>query len=283
MPPRRPPKTTLRGGVRKVTRESQTKKALGKYERKLQLMSRYADDVRHLSLLLSHGEYQENAIATKFTVPDGQLIVFVSKTGVYLPQKIIDDNFYSIFGSVQGVSNLLKKGTGVPWYLKGFKKRTYGPGDQCPNLTLHMSDPAWGGMGIHALPLRARLDGPGAPPGQFRGQTRKLRDIAGRGVLFVVACRAVAGREQTPAYFHAPNYTLRTGGVDERILQRFNRKADIGSRAEVRRARKQIREAIRMSDPREPMNIDGLSTRRRTALAGIFRKRASVLRKKRRA
>lgn len=273
------------GSVRKVTREGRTKKAVGKYERKLQLMSRYADQGR-LSLLLSHGEYQGNAIATKFTVPEGQLIVFVSKTGVYLPQKIVDKQFYEIFGDKRNVSDLLKKKTfPLPWYLKGFRKRTYGPGDQCPNLTLHMFDPAWEGMGIHALPLKAPLRGPGAPPGEFRGQTKKLRDITGRGVLFVVACRAVVGREQSPTFVHAPNYTLRTGTrlPNERILQRFDRKTDIGATAEVRRARKQMREAIRLGDPREPMNINGMPVRRRKVIAGMMRRRAATLRKKRRA
>lgn len=275
-------KRPIAGSVRKVTRESQTKRVVGKYERKLELMGRYADQGR-LSLLLSHGEYQGDAIATKFKVPEGQLIVFVSKTGVYLPQKIVDQKFYEIFGDKRNVSDLLTRKTfPVPWYLKGFRKRTYGPGDQCPNLTLHMSDPAWGGMGIHPLPLKARLEGPGAPPGAFHGQTKKLRDLAGRGVLFVVACRAVVGRVQSPTFFHAPNYTLRTGAhlPDERILQRFNGKTDVGATREVRRARRQLREAIRRSDPREPMNIDGMPSR--TALAGMFRKRAATLRKKRR-
>lgn len=281
MPVARP----LTGGVRKVTRESRTKKTMGKYERKLELMRRYADEGR-LSLLLSHGEYQENAIATKFTVPEGQLIVFVSKTGVYLPQKIVNQQFYDIFGDKRNVSNLLKRRTfPVPWYLKGFRKRTYGPGDQCPNLTLHMSDPAWGGMGIHTLPLTKGLEGPEAPPGAFHGQTKKLRDLAGRGVLFVVACRAVVGREQSPTFFHAPNYTLQTGAhlPDERILQRFDRKTDIGATPEVRRAMKQLREAIRLGDPREPMDIDGMPAQRRRAIAGMVRKRAATLRKKRRA
>lgn len=280
MPAARP----LTGGVRKVTRESRTKKTVGKYERKLELMSLYADQGR-LSLLLSHGEYQGDAISTKFTVPEGQLIVFVSKTGVYLPQKIVDHKFYEIFGNKRNVSDLLKKKTfQLPWYMKGFRKRTYAPGDQCPNLTLHMSDPAWGGMGIHALPLTAKLEGPGAPPGAFHGQTKKLRDLTGRGVLFVVACRAVVGRDQSPTFLHSPNYTLRTGThlPDERILQRFNRKTDIGATAEVRRAKKQLREAIRLGDPREPMNIDGMPARRRKAIAGMMRRRAATLRKKRR-
>jgi len=279
MPPTRP---SLAGSVRKVTRESRTKQAMSKYERKLRLMSRYADDTGRLGLVLSHGEYQENAIATKFTVPDGQLIVFVSKTGVYLPQAIIDRSFYDIFGSVQGVSNLLKKGTNVPWYLKGFKKRTYGPGDQCPNLTLHMKDPAWRGMGIHALPLKAPLSGPGAPPGAYNGQTKKLRDIAGRGVLFVVACRAVVGREQSPEYVHAPRYTLRPRLAPEKVLQKFDKKVDLGASAEVRRARKQL--LARADLGTNWMNVDGLprrGLRDRRRLAGVMRKRASAMRRTR--
>lgn len=276
-------KVAVSGGrVGKVTRESQTKKAMKKYESKFGLMSRYADDVRNLALILSHGEYQENAIATKFRVPEGQLIVFVSKTGVYLPQKIIDQNFYGIFGSAPGVSNLLKRrmGRAVPWYLKGFEKRTYAPGDQCPNLTLHMSDPAWGGMGLHALPLKARLDGPGAPPGQFRGQTKKLADIRGRGVLFVVACRAVVGQQQIPTYYHASGYTLRARAKSpERVLQAFEKRVNVGSTAGFRRGQKQL---LARADLRTNwMNVDGLPRRRR--LAEVMRKRATVLRKTRAA
>jgi hypothetical protein len=276
-----------RGRVGKVTRESQTKKAMEKYERKMRLMSRYADDPQHLNLILSHGEYQGNALNT-FRVHEGQIIVFVSKTAVYLPQKIIDKDFYDIFGDAQNVSNLLKRRMGrVPWYLKGFEKRTYAPGDQCPNLTLHMFDPAWGGMGLHALPLTKgqRLEGPDARPGQFHGQTVKLKDLTGRGVLFVVACRAVVGREQSPTFFHAENYTLQTGPhlPNERILQRFDRRANIGSTLEFRRGVRQLREAIRMGDERVPMNVDGMSPRRRAAMASVIRQGASALRKRRAA
>lgn len=275
-----------RGRVGKVTRESQTKKAMKKYENKFGLMSRYADDSRHLALILSHGEYQENAIATKFRVPEGQMIVFVSKTGVYLPQAVIDQAFYDIFGSARGVSDLLKRrmGRAVPWYLKGFEKRTYAPGDQCPNLTLHMFDPAWGGMGLHALPLRAPLGGPGATPGIHRGQTMKLSQVRGRGVLFVVACRAVVGQQQIPTYYHAPQYTLRARAKSpEKTLQSFEKRVNIGSTAGFRRGQKQLREAVRLGDDRTPMNVDGMPLRRRAALASVMRSRASALRKKRRA
>ena len=273
-----------KGRVGKVTRESQTKKAMEKYERKMRLISRYADDPRHLNLILSHGEYQENALATKFRVREDQIIVFVSKTGVYLPQKIIDEDFYDIFGNAQNVSDLLKRrmGHAVPWYLKGFEKRTYAPGDQCPNLTLHMFDPAWGGMGLHALPLTARLEGPDAPPGQFRGQTMKLRDLTGRGVLFVVACRAVVGQQQIPTYMHAPEHTLRArASSPEAQLQRFDKRANIGSAREFRRGVRQLREAIRMGDERVPMNVDGMPPHRRAAMASVMRQRATALRKKR--
>lgn len=272
-----------RGRVGKVTRESQTKKAMKKYESKFELMSRYADDPQHLALILSHGEYQENALATKFRVPEGQMIVFVSKTGVYLPQKIIDKNFYDIFGHAPTVSRLLKRRLGpLPWYLKGFEKRTYAPGDQCPNLTLHMFDPAWEGMGLHALPLTKPLNGPDARPGQFHGQTVKLRDLTGRGVLFVVACRAVVGQQQIPPYMHAPEYTLRArASSPEAQLQRFDRRVNIGSTREFRRGVRQLREAVRMGDERVPMNVDGMSPRRRAAMASVIRQRASALRKKR--
>ena len=273
-----------KGRVDKVTRESGTKKAMEKYERKMRLISRYADDPPHLNLILSHGEYQKNALATKFQVREDQIIVFVSKTGVYLPQTIIDEAFYDIFENAQNVSDLLKRrmGHAVPWYLKGLEKRTYAPGDQCPNLTLHMFDPAWGGMGLHALPLTTRLEGPDAPPGQFRGQTMKLSDLTGRGVLFVVACRAVVGQRQIPTYMHAPEHTLRArASSPEAQLQRFDKRVNIRSTREFQRGVRQLREAIRMGDERVPMNVDGMPPHRRAAMASVIRQRASALRKKR--
>lgn len=165
-------------------------------------------------MILAHGQY---GITTELTtILPNQYIIFVSRTSRYLPQHVIDRRFKEIFTSLTLIKDLIKGTlTNVPPYLKDLETRTYGPGDQCPDLMMQMRDPAWPGMGVHQLPLswpnQLRI-----LPGEANGQTYKISQYHGTGVTFIVACRGVEG--QNSSYSGVVNrYIFPPGSIYSRL------------------------------------------------------------------
>jgi hypothetical protein len=148
----------------------------------------------HFSMILAHGTYGYTRDLT--TIKPGQYIIFISRTSRYLPQSIINPEFKDIFTQKHLIESLIK-GTlrHVPPFLIDIEHRTYGPGDQCPNLEMQMHDPEWSGMGWHKLPLvwREELK---IRPGEGNGHTIKLSEYNTIGVTFIVACRATGSQMQ---------------------------------------------------------------------------------------
>ena len=170
------------------------------------------------SMILAHGTYGHTHELT--TIKPGQYIIFVSRTSRYLPQNVIDPKFKDIFTNQSLIESLIK-GTlrNVPPVLTDLEHRTYGPGDECPNLEMKMHDPGWPGMGWHKLPLvwREELK---LRPGEGNGHTVKLSNYNRTGVTFVVSCRATGS--QMEAYQGVTNVYLFPPGTHEYKLQLQN-------------------------------------------------------------
>ena len=180
------------------------------------------------AMVLAHGSY---ASRESFNVPNGIVIIFVSRTARYLPQSVINSEFYNVFTRRVRLHNILSNtNSRPPLFLKDWDRRTYGPGDVCPNLKLEMDDPDWG-MGLHALPLvNNQLR---TTPGVFYGRKMKLselvHEIGGSGVLFVTACRAVTTQlnsyRNLTANYSFPQWSLeynlqRQNEISSRMLKR---------------------------------------------------------------
>ena len=199
-------------------------------ETKRNMIKRLSRPENHgMAMVLSHGSY---ASREGFNVPTGIVIIFVSRTARYLPQSVVNSEFYNVFTRTQRIHNILSNpNSRPPIFLKDWERRTYGPGDLCPNLKLEMNDPAWG-MGIHALPLvQNQLR---TTPGIHYGRTMKLSDListmSGSGILFVTACRATTTQLNT--YMNlTSNYSFPLWSL-EYNLQRQN---EISSRMLKRR------------------------------------------------
>jgi len=183
-----------------------------------------------MAMVLAHGTY---ASRNAFSLPAGIIIIFVSKTARYLPQSVINTEFYNVFTNTQRIHNILSNtNSRPPLFLKDWERRTYGPGDTCPDLTIQMNDPNWG-MGLHTLPLvRNQLR---TTAGAFMGQTMKLSELvsslSGSGILFVTSCRNTTNQpfsyRNLTANYSFPEWSL------EHNLQRQN---EISSRMLKRRA-----------------------------------------------
>ena len=172
-----------------------------------------------MAMILGHGSYASRA---GFSVPTGKIIIFVSRTARYLPQSVVNTEFYNVFTRPARLHGILSNpNSRPPLFLKDWERRVYGPGDVCPDLSLAMNDPAWG-MGIHSLPLtNNQLK---TNPGVFYGQTMKLSrvvsEISGSGILFVTACRATTDMPTSYQNVSA-NYTFPVWSL-EYNLQRQN-------------------------------------------------------------
>lgn len=181
-----------------------------------------------MAMVLGHGSY---ASREAFSVPTGLVIIFVSRTARYLPQSVVNTEFYNVFTRKERIHTILSNSNSrPPLFLKDWERRTYGPGDLCPNLKLEMDDPAWG-MGIHALPLvQNQLR---TTPGIHYGRTLKLSNLvstmSGSGILFVTACRASTTQLTTytnvTANYSFPLWSLeynlqRQNEISSRILKR---------------------------------------------------------------
>jgi hypothetical protein len=183
-------------------------------------------------MVLAHGSY---ASRDAFSVPTGIIIIFVSRTARYLPQSVVNTNFYNVFTNTQRMHNILSNtNSRPPVFLKDWERRTYGPGDTCPNIVLEMSDANWK-MGLHQLPLtRNQLQ---TTAGVYMGQTMKLSELVtalkqtGSGILFVTSCRGTTNLPITYQNLTA-NYTFPVWSL-EYNLQRQN---EISSRMLKRRA-----------------------------------------------
>ena len=141
-----------------------------------------------MAMVLAHGLY---ASREAFSVPNGLVIIFVSRTARYLPQSVVNTEFYNVFTRPERIHGILSNtNSRPPVFLKDWERRTYGPGDLCPNINLEMFDAGWG-MGLHALPLvQNQLR---TTPGIYMGETIKLSGLVSRihgsGILFVTSCR----------------------------------------------------------------------------------------------
>ena len=167
------------------------------------------------SMILAHGTYGLTTSLT--TINPDQYIIFVSRTSRYLPQNIIDDRFKQIFSNQSLIESLIK-GTlrNVPEYLKDLETRTYGPGDQCPDLTMEMKDPNWMGMGWHPLPLHWK-EILKTKSGYGNGQTLQLSQYENTGVTFIVACRATG--QQLETYHGITNvYQFPPGSYEQALV-----------------------------------------------------------------
>lgn len=183
-----------------------------------------------LAMVLAHGSYASNE---SFSVPSGIIIIFVSRTARYLPTTVVTSEFYDVFTNTQRIHNILSnKNARPPVFLQDWERRTYGPGDSCPNIKLQLSDPEWG-MGLHQLPMaRNQLQ---TTPGTFMGQTMKLSELVttlkqtGSGILFVTSCRGTPNLPRTymnlTANYTFPNWSLeynlqRQNEISSRMLKR---------------------------------------------------------------
>lgn len=182
-----------------------------------------------MAMVLAHGLY---ASREGFSVPNGLIIIFVSRTARYLPQSVVNTEFYNVFTRPERIHGILSNtNSRPPVFLKDWERRTYGPGDLCPNINLEMFDAGWG-MGLHALPLvQNQLR---TTPGIYMGETIKLSELVSRihgsGILFVTSCR---GTTDLPRYYEnlSANYTFPQWSL-EYNLQRQN---EISSRMLKRR------------------------------------------------
>ena len=155
-------------------------------------------------IMMGHGVYTKSPKV--FTVPDDKVYIFVSKSSRYLPQSIITPEFYKYFKSLSGP---------MPKVLQGWKQRIYGPGDRCSDISLNFSDPAWPGMGIHKLPLKA--DQFKTTLGELSGMKGPLSELnAPPGVYFIISCRAITG-QSTRYGNQSANYLFSKGSTHQRI------------------------------------------------------------------
>lgn len=158
-------------------------------ETKANLIRNFSGSNFRAAMVLAHGGYES---MNSFVLRPGLIIIFVSRTARYLPQTVIDSSFYSVFTRRERLKTILTEtNSRPPQFLKDWRTRTYGPGDVCPDITLDMSDPAWG-MGLHLLPLSDNQLR--TTPGVFYGTRMKLSELVStltdRGILFVTSCRS---------------------------------------------------------------------------------------------
>jgi hypothetical protein len=62
------------------------------------------------AMVLAHGSY---ASRESFNVPNGIVIIFVSRTARYLPQSVINSEFYSVFTRKGRLHNILSNKNSV--------------------------------------------------------------------------------------------------------------------------------------------------------------------------
>jgi hypothetical protein len=147
---------------------------------------------------------------------------------------VVTPGFYNFFTDLEKIKGLLKNEVVPPVFMRDWRNRTYGPGDECPDLTLQMQDPQWPGMGASTLPLghnALRI----APSLGYSGRTMKISEVPGTGVFFVVACRATETQPTNFRNLTRKSYNFVPGSVENR-LQRQNL---ISSRINKRRRENQ--------------------------------------------
>jgi hypothetical protein len=189
-------------------------------ETKINMIRRLSKPEKNsMAMVLAHGLYDSREA---FSVPNGLIIIFVCRTARYLPQSVVNTEFYNVFTRPERIHGILSNtNSRPPVFLKDWKRRTYGPGDLCPSINLEMFDTGWG-MGLHALPLvQNQLR---TTPGLYMGETIKLSELVSRihgsGILFVTSCR---GTTDLPRYYEnlSANYTFPQWSL-EYNLQRQN-------------------------------------------------------------
>ncbi len=225
-------------------------------ETKRHLISRLSSE--SMGMVLAHGTYE---VDQEFVVPPGLVIIFVCRAARYLPQYIINEKFYRLFTSKTRLRAFLAGRmiryrhprtpgayvSTVPYLevMKDWQKRTYGPGDTCPDITLVMSDPSWG-MGVHEVPLQnGELS---SRHGLFAGETLHLSQLVRRtrrsGILFVTSCRATRGM---PTSYHnvSKTYSFPTWSLEHKLQQK-----NVSSSRVVKRKRDENRKTPQSSSKR---------------------------------
>jgi len=177
-------------------------------------------------IALAHGEYDPHAPI--FTVPDDTVYIFVSKASRYLLQSVITPQFYNFFGRADKNYTALNT-PNMPNVIKGWNTHTYGPGQRIRDISLQFSDPQWVGMGIHPLPVRDNQFK--TTPGLYNGQTGPLSTLKLKGVIFIVACRAVKNQ---PNFYNnqTANYQFPKNTIQSHILVENNISKSLRKRRE---------------------------------------------------
>ena len=188
-------------------------------ETKRDLLIRLTGKPMHL--VLGHGAYSK--VTRLFSVPDNTFFIFICKASRGLPQAIVNDDFYKLFRTTRAIQRMIRyPQVRVPDFMEDWRFRTYGPGDQCPDLQLSFNDPEWPGMGSHFLPLRI-YDHLRIIKGGGNGLETKMSDVRpNSGIMFIVACRGV--EESTPNSVNniKKNYVFPRGSL-EAAIQMQNR------------------------------------------------------------
>ena len=140
-------------------------------------------------IMLGHGEYDPKP--NYIVVPEKTVFIFLSKASRYLPQSIIDQDFYSFFGTRERNYSVTQT-QNMPDVVKGWFAHTYGPRQRMSDIKLDFNDPMWPGMGLHKLPILPNQFK--TTPGKFQGQNgtlSQLLPLIGPGVYFITSCRAL--------------------------------------------------------------------------------------------
>lgn len=168
-------------------------------------------DLAKTTLIFGHGVHSTER---KFVVEKDQAVVFLAPISSKLCVRTMTKRFYEIFSNSQKIKDYVS-GTlrAIPEFMKGWEKRTYGPGTLCPDLWLDFKDPTWTSMGVIPLPLRTQLrvyspktasslvylvGTTNVKTDRVHGGTKTWLSplVKGmKGIVFVIACRHFEGSE----------------------------------------------------------------------------------------
>jgi len=142
-------------------------------------------------LIAAHGGYSETI--KKFSVPEGVFIIFLATAATFYYHPRFNDPVSEFMTKRSNIRLLLQgkiNDEKLPFYLKGWKTRFYGPGDTCKDVNLELFDKQVHGMGIHNLPFVSKNQIMEIP-GIGNGYKTHLSDIVNKlkGVYFVACCR----------------------------------------------------------------------------------------------
>jgi len=152
--------------------------------------------------IAAHGGYSETI--KKFTVPEGVFIIFLATAATFYYHPRFNDPVSEFMTKRSNIRLLLQgeiNDENLPFYLKGWKTRFYGPGDTCKDVHLELFDKEAHGMGIHNLPFVSKNQIMEIA-GIWNGYKTNLSDIVNKvkGVYFVACCRKTGPSRPHPIY-----------------------------------------------------------------------------------